>query len=300
MPASDSGASGLAPYAAFAGCSTIWGSTFLFISLGNDAVPPLWAATLRLGLASVLLSALMLLTRRPFPRGEALRAAAGFGFFNFGLSLSLLYWGETIVPSGLTSVIYATIPISTALFAWGLGLERPTALKLGGALVALGGVAIIFSGEITGRLPALPLAAVLFAATCAALSGVVLKRGPRQSPVGANAVGALVGFAVCLVASLLAGEPHALPSSPRAVLPILYLTVAGSLVAFGLYAWLVNHWKVTRISFISVVVPLVAVTLGAAFRHERLTAADGMGSLLVMAGLLLAIRSDRREAARRT
>ena len=67
----------LAPYAAFAGCCAIWGSTFLFISMGNDTVPPLWAATLRLGLASLLLVALTRLTGRSLPRGPALYTAAG-------------------------------------------------------------------------------------------------------------------------------------------------------------------------------------------------------------------------------
>ena len=61
-----------APYAAFAGCSVVWGSTFLLISIGNDAVPPLWAATLRLALASILLTALTLLSGQHLPRGEAL------------------------------------------------------------------------------------------------------------------------------------------------------------------------------------------------------------------------------------
>ena len=88
----------LAPTAAFAGCCAIWGSTFLVISIGNDAVPPLWAATLRLALASVLLFALNRLTGRSLPRGPALAAAAGFGFLNLGLSFCCLYWGEKSLP----------------------------------------------------------------------------------------------------------------------------------------------------------------------------------------------------------
>jgi len=287
----------LAPYAAFAGCILVWGSTFLVISIGNDTVPPLWAASLRLGLASILLTALTWLTGRSLPRGAALRAAAGFGFLNFGLSFCLLYWGEKTVPSGLAAVLYGTIPLSTALFARATGLERLRALKIAGALVALAGVTVIFSGQLTARVSALPVAAIFAAATLASASGVVLKRGPRQHPLGANAAGAMVGFVVCAAASFLAREPHALPATAPAILPILYLTIAGSVIAFVLYAWLVNHWDVTRISFIAVVVPVVAVVLGAAVRHERLTAAHRAGSLLVLAGLVLAILSDRRRAS---
>lgn len=287
----------LAPYAAFAGCSAIWGSTFLFISIGNDTVPPLWAATLRLALASVLLVAMTRLAGQSLPRGAALRAAAGFGFLNFGLSFCFLYWGEKTVPSGLAAVLYGTIPLSTALFARAAGLERLRALKIAGALVALLGIGVIFSGQLTARVAALPLAALFAAATLASASGVVLKRGPRQHPLGANAVGAMVGLVVCAAGSFLGREPHALPAGARAVLPILYLTLAGSVVAFGLYMWLVNHWDVTRISFIAVVVPVVAVLLGTAVRHERLTAAHRAGSLLVLAGLVLGILSDRRRQA---
>ena len=287
----------VAPYAAFAGCSLVWGSTFLAIRIGDDTVPPLWAATLRLALASVLLTALTRLTGRRLPRGPALKAAAGFGFLNFGLSFCLLYWGEKTVPSGLAAVLYGTVPLTTALFARAFGLERLRGLKIAGALVALAGIGVIFSGQLTARVSLLPLAGVFAAATLGSASGVVLKRGPRQHPLGVNAAGAMVGLVVCAAASFLAREPHALPSSAGAILPIVYLTIAGSVIAFVLYAWLVNHWDVTRISFIAVVVPVVALLLGAAVRQERLTGPHRAGSLLVLAGLLLAILSDRRPAA---
>ncbi len=287
----------VAPYAAFAGCSLVWGSTFLVISIGNDTVPPMWGATLRLGVAALLLTALTWLTGRSLPRGPALSAAAGFGFLNFGLSFCLLYWGEKTVPSGLAAVLYGTIPLSTALFARAAGLERLHALKIAGALVALAGITVIFSSQLTARVSALPLIAIFSAATLASASGVVLKRGPRQHPLGTNAVGAMVGFVVCAAASFLTRESHVLPATPRAILPILYLTIAGSVIAFVLYAWLVNRWDVTRISFIAVIVPVVALLLGTAVRHERLTAAHRAGSLLVLAGLALGILSDRRQAA---
>ena len=286
----------LAPYAAFAACSVVWGSTFLVIRIGNDTVPPIWAATIRLGLASLLLLLINRLMGHGLPRGAALRAAASFGFLNMGLSFCLLYWGEKTVSSGLAAVIYGTVPLSTALFARAAGLERLRALKIAGALVALAGIAVIFSGDLAARVSPLPLLAILAAATSASAAGVMLKRGPRQHPLGVNAVASMVGFVVCAIGSFVAREPHALPAGTRAVLPILYLTIAGSLVAFGLYAWLVNHWDVTRISFIAVIVPVVAVLLGAAVRHERLTAASGSGSLLVLAGLVLGLVSDRKRA----
>lgn len=281
------------PFAAFFGCCLVWGSTFLVIQLGNAAMPPFWAAALRLAIALVLLLALLAVFRVPFPRGAAFRAAAWFGFLNFGLSFVLLYWGETRVPSGLTAVIYATIPLTTSLFARAFGLERLSPWKLVAAGIAIGGVAIIFAGQARGAFGPLHLAVILLAATCASLSGVMLKRGPRQHPLAANAGGAVAGLPVCLAASFLAGEPHGVPLTFEALGPIVYLATAGSIGAFGLYAWLVNRWPVSRISFIAVIVPVVAVVLGALVRHERLTGTQAVGSAFVVAGVALAIASDR-------
>jgi len=288
------------PFGAFLGCGLVWGSTFLVIQVGNDALPPLWAATLRLAIALVLLLALLAGLRVPFPRGAALRAAAAFGALNFGVNFSLLYWGETRVPSGLTAVLYATIPLTTSLFAWALRLERPSPARLVAALVALGGVALIFSGSLRGRVDPLGLAAVLGAASCAALSGVCLKLGPRQHPLGANAGGVAVGLVVCMAASALAGEPRPWPGTWAAAAPVLYLAIFGSVVAFGLYAWLVNRWSVTRISFVSVLVPVLALALGAAFRGEQLSGTEAGGAALVLGGLAfgLAVDAARGRAAR--
>src|SRR6185436_8635754 len=241
------------PFAAFFGCCLVWGSTFLVIQLGNAAMPPFWAASVRLAIALALLLILLRVFRIPFPRGDAFRAAAAFGFLNFGVSFTLLYWGETRVPSGLTAVLYATVPLSTSLFARAFGLERLSKWKLLAAVIAIAGVAVIFAEQIRGNFGLLHLLAILTAATSASLSGVMLKRGPRQHPLAANAGGAVAGLPVCLLASFVAREPHALPSGWPAWGPLLYLSTVGSIGAFGLYAWLVNRWPVSRISFIAVV-----------------------------------------------
>jgi drug/metabolite transporter (DMT)-like permease len=284
---------GLGPPLAFVTCCVIWGSTFLAIRMGNDTLPPLWAAALRLGLASVLLVALTYLTGHALPRGAALRAAAQFGFLNFGISFCLLYWAETTVPSGLTAVVYATIPLTTGIAAHALGMERLRPRRALASLGAIAGVAVIFMDQLRASVPLLPLLAVLTAATCAALSGVALKRGPRQHPLGANAIGSLVGFPICLAASLVAREPHVLPRTALALGPLVYLTVVGSLGAFVLYAYLVNRWPVSRTSFIAVVVPVVALTLGILVRGERVTGSALAGSGVVLVAVALGLIPER-------
>src|SRR3979409_1342175 len=190
-------------YLVFIGCCLIWGSTFLAIRIGNEAVPPVWAATLRLTLAAPLLAALVLATRQRFPRGPALRGALLFGIFNFGANLSLLYWGERVVPSGIAAVLYATVPLSTALIAAAMGVERLVPRKL-----VVAGVAFIFAGELKLDVPPEGLIAVFLAATAASLSSVFLKRAPQPSAIAANAVGAGAGAVICAAARLVIGEDH--------------------------------------------------------------------------------------------
>ncbi|MES1204581.1 MAG: EamA family transporter [Pseudomonadota bacterium] len=285
---------------AFTTCGAIWGSTFLVISIGNDAMAPVWAAALRLMLATVLLTAWGAARGVRIPRGAALRAALGYGLGQFGINFPLLYWAERIVPSGLAAVFYATIPLSTALLTHALGMEQLTAGKMFGAILAFGGVTVLFSSSLRGDVPLIGLLTVFTAATMAGIGTVLLKRGPRQSPIGANAVGSALGAVITLAISFAIGEPHVLPTTPGAAFPLLYLTIAGSLGAFVIMSWLVNHWSVTRTSYVSVIVPVLALGLGALFRKERLTWLSLVGSTMVLVGLVIGMRGGTRRADRRT
>jgi len=277
-------------YLVFAGCCLIWGSTFLAIRIGNEAVPPIWAATIRLVLAAPLLTLLVLATRQRFPRGPALRGALLFGIFNFGVNLSLLYWGERVVPSGIAAVLYATVPLSTALIAAAMRVERLVARKVVAAIVAILGVAIVFSGELKLDVPLEGLVAVFLAATAASVSSVFLKRAPQPSALAANAVGAAAGAVVCAAVSLAIGEDHALPNTVAGWWPIVYLTLAGSLGAYVLYTWLVQHWPVTNASMVGVVVPVLAVILGAVAKQEQRAPESYLGAVVVLVAVIVALR----------
>jgi drug/metabolite transporter (DMT)-like permease len=282
--------------AAFIGCCAIWGTTFLVIRIGNDAVPPVWAACLRLTLASALLWLWTAFRHQAAPRGRALTAAVQYGVFQFGLNMPLLYWGETAVPSGLSAVFYATGPITLALLARAAGLEQLTRRKIMGAVIATGGVALIFSSELAARVPPLPLAAVFTSALVAPIGSTLLKRGPAQSAIGVNAVGCSVGAAMCFVWSIVLSESHAVPRTAGAILPIVYLTLAGSLGAFLLWTWLVHHAPLSKISYIAVLTPLVALAVGALVRGERIAALTLAGAAVVFAGVVIGLRAPTGRA----
>ena len=283
--------------AAFIGSAAIWGSTFLAIRFGNEATPPVWAATIRLVLASALLFGIAAIFRMPLPRGAALRGAALWGFFNLGINMTLLYTGEQTVPSGISAVLFATVPLSTALLAAIFGVERLVTRKLIGAVVAIAGVAVIFAGELGVSVPLAGLVTIFGAATAAALANVLLKQAPKQQVIPLNAIGAGIGAVVCLVISVVLGESHALPTTMAAWLPIAYLTIAGSLGAFVLFTWLVTHWSVGNASLVGVIVPIIAVILGGLVKGEQPAPLTYVGAAIIISAVLIALRAPRAPAA---
>jgi len=280
-------------YAAFAGMSLIWGTTFLAIRIGNEAVPPLWGATLRLVLAAALNALVAVLTRAHWPRGAALRGIAIFGFLNLGVNFVLLYWGEQTVPSGIAATLYATTPLTTGIFASMLGVHALDRRRMLAAVVGLAGVALIFSGELKLGAPAPALLGVFAGATCAALAGVVLKKVPSHSAFVVNAVGASIGAVICFLGSLVLGEPHALPRTIAGWGPIVYLAIAGNLGAYVLYAWLVGQWKVTRVAVAALIIPVIAVIVGAIVRGESPAPITYFGGALVLGGVAVTLFSGR-------
>ena len=288
---------GPAQTAAFAASCLIWGSTFLAIRLGNEALPPLWSATLRLALAAVLNGVIALSLRAPWPQGAALHGQLQYGFLLFGLNFALLYWGELTVPSGIAAVLYATMPLSTAAFAAVLGVHALERSQLVAALIGLGGVCLIFSGEVTLGAPIVPLAAVFVAATVSSLGNVILKRTPVHSTFVVNTVGCAVGTGVCALGSLLLGETWSAPRTWAQWGPILYLVLLGNLGAFVLFTWLITQWKVTRLMTSSLIVPVIAVILGALVRNEAPAPATYGGAAVVLVAVAVSMGVFRNRDA---
>lgn len=285
-----------ATYAAFVGTCLIWGSTFLAIRFGTESVPPVWGATIRLAIAAILCFLVMKATGGSFPRGAGLRAAFWFGALNLGINFVLLYWGEQTVPSGTAAVLYATIPISTGIFSAVLGVHRLSRLQLMSAAIGLAGVVLIFSGELRVGAPPSALAAVFTGATCASFSTVLVKKAPPQSTWALNSFGAAVGACVCLLGSLVLGESRPLPQGWTGWGPILYLAILGNLGAYALYGWLVTKWKVTSAVVAALIIPVIAVILGAIVKGEAPPPATYAGAALVLTGVAVALFGGRKPA----
>ncbi|MGQ0798369.1 MAG: DMT family transporter [Methanobacteriota archaeon] len=287
---------------AYAMLCVIWGSTWLAIKIGLGGAPPFLAAGLRFALASVVLLAAVSLLRSKLPRTRTEWALVGyFGIVLFTADYGLIYWGEgNGVESGLSAILFATFPFQTALFAHFLiSDDRLSARKAAGVAVGFGGVLLVFRGQLEAAgLPKLfPMLAVVLAATCASTATVALKRwGHETDPVSFNALSMGVGALGLAAVSAGAGEAWAVPSWPEGILAILYLGLAGSVVAFVAYMWLLRRLPVTTMSYVILVTPIVAVFLGVAVGNEVFDPLALVGATVTLGGIYLS--TSKRAAAR--
>jgi drug/metabolite transporter (DMT)-like permease len=274
----------------------IWGSTWLVIKVGYGGLGPFNVAALRFFIAGLAFVALVPLFRARWPRGRREWSLVAFvGVVLFGVDFGLIYWGEQFLDSGLTAILFATLPLITIASAHlYLPGDRITPRKLGGTLLAFLGVVALFGENVRlDPAKAWPMAAVVASAACAAFAGVATKRhGAALHPTTLNAPAMLIGAATLLSASMLAGERVRLPGDAGTWGAVLFLAFVGSVVSFLVYFTLLKTWSVTSLSFISVFTPAIALLLGFVFLDERPTLLAGVGAILILAGVVLATKSQ--------
>lgn len=280
----------------FALLCLIWGSTWLIIKVGYGGLGPFNVAAARFLLAGLVLLVAGVAMRVRWPRGRReWTLVAWVGAVLFAADYGLIYWGEQWLESGLTAVLFAILPVVTALLAHVyLPGERIAPRKIAGTLLAFVGVAALFGDRL--RLDAallLPMLAIVGSTVCAALASVATKRhGHDLHPAALNAPAMLLGGALLAAASLLAGDGFALPRDAPTWAAVAYLALAGSVVTFLIYFHLLKTWSATTLSFISVFTPLVALALGLLI-DERVTPWMGAGTVLILVGVLLAVTKPR-------
>ena len=281
----------------------IWGSTWLFIKLGLRDLPPISFAAIRFALASAILFAVVAARRMPLPRTRReLMLILETGVLAFALNYGLLFWGEQHITSGLAALLQATIPVFGMLIAHAyLPGERLTAWKLGGAILGVVGVGVIFSNQLAaeGGMALWGSAAIVVGAAFVAYANVLVKaRGAGIEPATLAAGQMLCGLVpLALVGLAFEGNPFNFHWTTLAVVSLLYLTLVGSVAAFLLYYWLVRNMDVTKTMLIALVTPLAAVLLGMIVLGEQLSWRTVAGGALIMSGIGLVVlrRVGRRE-----
>jgi len=285
----------LARGAAFAMLCVIWGSTWLAIRIGLQGAPPFLAAALRFTVASATLAVLALPFRSKWPANRMeWRLVVFVGLVLFTADYGLIYWGENNgIESGLSAILFATLPLLTAVVANALlPGERLTVQKLAGIGLGFGGILLIFREQIAtaGADKAFPMIAIVLSATCAAFATVALKRwGAGTDPVTFNAGAMAVGAASLAALSVTTRETWRVPSWPEGIGAILFLALAGSVVTFVTWQWLLKTAEATSLSFVALITPITAIVLGATVGNETFDAVDLIGSAIVLGGIYVSI-----------
>lgn len=271
----------------------IWGSTWLVIKIGYGGLGPFNIASVRFFIAGIVLALLAPALGVRWPRGRNQWMLVGWvGLVLFAGDYGLIYWAEQFIDSGLTAILFATLPLITIVFAHVyLPGDRITGRKLAGTLLAFLGVVGLFGDHVRIDASTMwPMLGVVGAGVCAAAAGVASKRfGAALHPAALNGPAMLIGAIALLAASLVAGDGFALPRDRSTWAAVGYLAVAGSVLTFLIYFSLLKTWSVTSLSFISVFTPATALLLGFIFLDERPTLWTAAGAALILAGVTIAL-----------
>ena len=297
-----------APRAPFGGWAAllvvyvVWGSTYLAIRVGVAAIPPLLLAGVRYLIAGMILFPFAIRAGSPVLRAADrprlvnwLGCAAVGALLLFGGN-SLVSVGERSVPSGLASLLVATVPLWLLILDAALTRSWIGALPLIGVIAGLGGVALLAGpagGASAGGAATPGVAIILFASLCWALGTIASTRLalPQRAPLAA-AMQMLTGGATITVAAAMTGEfgsfhPGHVPL--RSWLALAFLIGPGSILALSAYNVAVRRLPTSAVATYPYVNPVVAVILGATLLNEKLTPAMLIGGGLIIAAVALVI-----------
>ncbi|HEV8369817.1 MAG TPA: EamA family transporter [Pyrinomonadaceae bacterium] len=279
----------------------IWGSTWLFIKVGLEDLPPLTFAGIRFVISFLILFAIIRLRglRLPNSRDDWMLLALT-GVLSFSLNYGLVFWGEQHISSGLAALLQATLPAFGLVIAhFYLPAERITGAKVVGIILGVCGVGIVFSNQlaIAGGKALAGCVALVLSSFFAAYSNVLVKsRGKNLEPAILAAGQMFFGMIPLLFVGIpLEGTPLKFRWTLMAMVSVFYLAVVGSVVAFLLYYWLVHNMDVTKSMLIALVTPVVAVILGVFVLREQLNWRTLAGGAMIMIGIGFIVMQKRRE-----
>jgi drug/metabolite transporter (DMT)-like permease len=280
---------------AFAIIYFVWGSTFLAIRVGVREVPPFLLAAMRFLVAGLVLYGWMIARGEPSLRGRQWISAFLLALLIFVLDYGLLFWAERRVPSGIAAVMMATIPVFMALseiiFLRTQALTVRLALAL---LIGIAGVAVLVSRSLNLGGAAIDregAVALIIAAMSWSVASALMRKLPLPpSKVMSSGAQMLAGGVLLALTAAVLGEFrdfHPSAVSRGAWFALLYLIVAGSIIAFTAYVWLIHHESPTKVGTYAYVNPVVAVLVGYFLGGETLGPRTILGTLFVLVSVVV-------------
>jgi drug/metabolite transporter (DMT)-like permease len=290
---------------AFAIIYFVWGSTFLAIRVGVHEVPPLLFAAMRFFVAGFALFGWMIARGEPSPTRRQWMSVLLLALLIFLIDYGLLFWAEQRVPSGVAAVMLATIPafiaLSEILFLHTQRLTVRLALAL---LIGLGGVAVLMSNSLNlGGAPVDRRGAValIVASVSWSIAAVLARKLPLPpSKVMSSGAQMLAGGIMLTITAAAFGEFqqfHPSTVSPAAWFSLLYLIIAGSIIGFTAYVWLIHHESPTKVGTYAYVNPVVAVLLGYLLGGEALGLRTILGTMFVLISVVVITTTRAKKPA---
>jgi drug/metabolite transporter (DMT)-like permease len=280
---------------AFAIIYFVWGSTFLAIRIGVHEVPPFLLASMRFLVAGFVLCGWMIARGERSPSARQWASSTLLAVLIFVLDYGLLFWAEQRVPSGIAAVMLATIPafmaLSEIVF---LRTQRLTARLAMALAIGMGGVAVLLSHSLDlGGAPidGAGAAALMVSAISWSVASALTRKLPLpSSKVMSSGAQMLAGGVLLGLTSAALGEFHDFQPgavSRAAWLALVYLIVAGSIIGFTAYVWLIHHQSPTKVGTYAYVNPVVAVVGGYFFGGEALGLRTVLGTTFVLVSVIV-------------
>src|SRR6185503_8951688 len=264
---------------AFAALYTIWGSTYLAIKFAVETIPPYLMSGARFTVSGGVLYLVARLRGSPNPSRQEWRDGAIVGTLLLTFGNGLVGWAEQRVPSGITALLVASVPIWMVVIDWARPTgKRPTLIVTLGLLIGLGGVGVLAAaGFGEGAKPGVGLgAAMLVFGSIAWAAGSIYSRQsarPASSQMS-TAVQMLTGSVTLLLGGILMGELARFDVNAitmKSVLAWSYLVTFGAIIGFTAYAYVLRETTPAKASTYAYVNPVIAVLLGWAFANEPIT-----------------------------
>jgi drug/metabolite transporter (DMT)-like permease len=255
---------------AFAAIYIIWGSTYLGIRVGVETMPPFLMAGMRFAIAGVLIFGFLLARGAAWPSARQWKDQAIIGIFLLLGGNAVVSWCELRTPSGITSLILGASPLIVVLFEWlRPGGKRPAFGLLLGVAVGIAGMALLLGPDSipAGYRPPAIYFVVLFLSSISWWTGSFYSKHITSGTplLMASSMQMLCGSVAMLLTGLVLGEGsgfHLASVSAHSWEAFAYLVTAGSIVAFPVYVWLLEHSTPAMVSTYAYVNPVVAVFLG--------------------------------------
>jgi len=279
----------------------IWGSTWIVIKTGLRDLPPFTSAGIRFVIAAVImLGVAAVLSRREGGTAPPVWLSLVQGTTNFAIPFGIVYHSETILPSGLVSLLWGVFPMLQACAGhWFLKDERLRPTQWLGFGVALLGLVVLFRTDLQAfGAEGVPTAMLLFLSPISATIGTTLvkKYGGGVKSTLLNRNGMFVGAVLMLVAAVVFERGAPVSWTAPAIASIVYLAVVGTVVTFSLFFWLLRYAPAHKLSLITYVTPTIALFLGWAVGGEPITVFTLVGAGLILVGIVFVVRRGAKKS----